>query len=105
LIIVGHDASRIGSRKAIITLHMSTQITIMNALLYLDSTRTLLSYIDICKNELHIITHEENNEEFLLITKSNRDDHNILEPIPSLQYGLYYIYIILIPHVAYKVIF
>jgi hypothetical protein len=48
---------------------MGTQVTIENALLYPDSTRTLLSYRDIRKNELHVITHEENNGEFLHIIK------------------------------------
>jgi hypothetical protein len=48
---------------------MGTQVTIENALLYLDSTRTLLSYRDIRKNGLYVVTHEENNEEFLHIIK------------------------------------
>jgi hypothetical protein len=97
--------SIVGSGEATITLLLSTQITIENALLYPDSTHILLSYRDIHKNELHIIIHEENNEEFLLITKSNGDGHYILEWIPFLQFGLYYTYIKLIPHVTYKVIF
>jgi hypothetical protein len=84
---------------------MCTQVTIENVLLYLDSTRTLLSYRDIYKNGLHVITHEENNEKFLHIIKKNGDDHDILERIHSLPSGLYYIYIKLVPHVAYKVIF
>jgi hypothetical protein len=84
---------------------MSTQLTIENALLYPDSTCTLLSYRDICKNRLHVITHKENNEEFLHIIKKNGDGHDILERISSLPSGLYYTYIKLIPHVAYKVIF
>jgi hypothetical protein len=50
---------------------MGEQVTIKNALLYPDSTRTLLSYRDIRKNELHIVTHEVNNKESLLITKTN----------------------------------
>jgi hypothetical protein len=50
---------------------MGKQVTIKNALLYPDSTRTLLSYRDIRKNELHIVTHEVNNKESLLITKTN----------------------------------
>jgi hypothetical protein len=70
---------------------MGTQVTIENALLYPDSTRTLLSYKDIRKNELHIVTHEENNKESLLITKTNRDSYDILERISSLPSGLYYI--------------
>jgi hypothetical protein len=84
---------------------MGTQVTIENALVYPDSTRTLLSYRDIRKNGLHVITHEENNEELLHIIKKYRDDHDILEIIPSLPSGLYYTYIKPVPHVAYKVIF
>jgi hypothetical protein len=84
---------------------MGTQVTIKNALLYPNSTRTLLSYRDICKNWLHIVTHEENNEEFLHIIKKNRDGLDILERIPSLPSKLNYTYIKLVTHVAYKVIF
>jgi hypothetical protein len=62
---------------------MGTQVTIENALLYLDYSHTLLSYRDICKNGLHIVTHEENNKESLLITKTNGDVYDILERIPS----------------------
>jgi hypothetical protein len=83
---------------------MGTQVIIENALLYLDSTCTLLSYRDIHKNGLHIVTHEENNKESLLITKTNGDGYDI-ERIPSLLSGLYYTYIKLVPHVVYKVIF
>jgi hypothetical protein len=79
LTIAGRDVSIVGSEKATIILPMGTQITIENALLYPNSTRTLLSYRDIHKNGLHVITHEENNEKFLLITKSNGDGHDILE--------------------------
>jgi hypothetical protein len=103
--IVGCDACIVGSGKATIILPMGTQITIKNALLYPDSTRTLLSYRDICKNGLHIVTHEENNEESLLITKTNRDGYDILERISSLSSRLYYTYIKPVPHVAYKIIF
>jgi hypothetical protein len=76
LIIVGRDASIVGSEKATITLPKCTQITIKNVLLYPDS---ILSYRYIRKNGLHVISHEENNEEFLLITKSNGDGHDFLE--------------------------
>jgi hypothetical protein len=72
------DTNIVGSGRAIIILPMGTQVTIKNALLYPDSTRTLLSYRDIRKNVLHVITHEENNEEFLHIIKKNGDDHDIL---------------------------
>jgi hypothetical protein len=93
LTIVGRDTCIVGSRKATIILPMGTQIIIKNALLYPDSTRALLSYRDIHKNELHIMTHEENNKEYILITKINRDGNDILERIPSLPSGLYYTYI------------
>ena len=47
LTIAGRDATIVGSGCATITLPMGTQITIEDALLYPDSTRTLLSYRDI----------------------------------------------------------
>jgi hypothetical protein len=68
---------------------MDTQVTIENVLLYPDSTHTLLSYRDIRKNWLHVITYEENNKKFLHIIKKTRDDHDILERISSLPSGLY----------------
>jgi hypothetical protein len=80
------------------------QVTIKNALLYPNSTHTLLSYRDIRKNGLHVVTHKENNEKFLHIIKKNRDDHDILKRIPSLPSPLYFTYIKPVPHVAYKVI-
>ena len=46
LTIAGRDTVIVGSGRAIITLPMGTQITIEDALLYPDSTRTLLSYRD-----------------------------------------------------------
>jgi hypothetical protein len=99
------DACIISSGETTIILPMSTQVTIKNALLYLEFTRTLLSYRDIYKNGLHIVTHEENNEESLLITKTNGDGYDILERISSLLSGLHYTYIKLVSHVVYKVIF
>jgi hypothetical protein len=105
LTIVGCDTNIVGSGRATIVLSMGTQLTIENALLYPDSTRTLLSYRDIHKIELHVITYEENNEEFLHIIMKNGDGHDILERIPFLLSRLYYTYIKLIPHVAYKVVF
>jgi hypothetical protein len=105
LIIAGRDTNIVGSGQATIVLPMGTQVTIENVLLYPNSTRTLLSYWDICKNRLHVVTHEENNEEFLNIIKKNGDDHDILKRIPFLPSGLYYTNIKPIPHVAYKKIF
>jgi hypothetical protein len=105
LTITRRHTCRVGSGKATIILLMSTQVTIENTLLYPISTRTLLSYRDISKNGLHIVTHEENNKESLLITKTNVDGYDILERIPSLPSRLCYTYIKLVSHVVYKVIF
>ena len=69
LTIAGRDALIVGSGQAIITLPMGTQIVIEDALLYPDSTCTLLSYRVIRKNGIHVERYEENNEEFLLLTK------------------------------------
>jgi hypothetical protein len=91
LAITGRDMNIVGSGRATIVLPMDTQVTIENALLYPDSTRTLLSYRDICKNGLYVVTHEENNE-FLHVIKKNGDNNGILERIPSLPSGLYYTY-------------
>ena len=84
---------------------MGTQIIIEDALLYPDSTHTLISYRDIRKNGLHIETHDDNKEEFLLLTKDNGYGKQILEKIPSLSLGLYYTYIKPVAHVAYKILF
>jgi uncharacterized protein YbaR (Trm112 family) len=105
LTIAGRDVCIVGSEKTTIILPMGTQVTIENALLYLDSSHILLSYRDIRKNGLHIVTHEENNEESLLINKTNGDGYDILETIPSLPSELYYTYIKSVSHIAYKVIF
>jgi hypothetical protein len=70
----GRDAVIVGSGRATITLPMGTMLVIKDALLYLDSTRTLPSHRDIQKNGFHIETCDENNEEFLLITKNNGYD-------------------------------
>jgi len=85
---------------------MGTQIVIEDALLYPDSTRTLISYRDIRKNGFHIETHEDNKEEYLLFTKDNGYGKQIFEKIPSLSSGLYYTYIKPIKEfVALKTIF
>jgi hypothetical protein len=68
LTITGHDVCIVGFEKTTIILLIGTQVTIENTLLYPNSTRTLLSYKDIHKNGLHTVTHQENNEESLLIT-------------------------------------
>jgi hypothetical protein len=69
LTIAGRDTNIVGTGRATIVLPMGTQVTIKNALLHLDSTRILLSYRDIRKNGLYVVTHKENNVEFLHIIK------------------------------------
>jgi hypothetical protein len=105
LIIAGHDAAIVGSDRATIMFSNGTQVTIEDALLYPDSTLTLISFRDIRKIGLHVCTHEDNKEEFLLITKSFGYGHDVLERIPSTPSGWYYTYIKPVPYVAYKVIF
>ena len=105
MIITRRDAMIVGSGRATIILPMGTQIHIEEALLYLDSTRTLLSYRDIRKSGIHVETYEEHNEEFLLFTKDIGYGKQTLEKVPSLHSGLYYTYIKLVPHFVYKVIF
>ena len=63
LTIVGRDTVIVGTGRAIFTLPGGTQVTIEDALLYPDSSRTLISYRDIRKNGFHIETHEDNKEE------------------------------------------
>ena len=103
--IVGRDALIVGSRRATVTLPMGTQIMMDDALLYPDSTRTLLNFRDVRKNGFHAETHMDNKEEFLLFTKLTGYGKQICEKISSLQTGLYFTYIKPIEHVAYKIIF
>jgi hypothetical protein len=105
LAIVGRDATIVGFGQATITFLNDTQVAIEYALLYPDSTRTLITFRDIRKSGLHVCIHEDNKDEFLLSTKSFRYDHEVIERVPSTLSGLYYIYIKPIPYVAYKVIF
>jgi hypothetical protein len=95
----------VGSGRATIMFPNGTQVMIEDALLYPDSTHTLISFRDIQKSGLHVCTHEDNKEEFLLITKSSGYGHEVLERIPSTPSRLYYTYIKPIPYIAYKVIF
>jgi hypothetical protein len=105
LTIAGRDAVIVGSGRATITLPMGTEIVIEDALLYPDSTRTLLCFRDIRHNGFHIEIHDENQEEFLFLAKPNKYGKHICEKIHSLTSGLYYTYIKTIAHVAYNVIF
>lgn len=99
LTIVGRDALIVGSGQATTIL-----LVITHALLYLDSTRTLLYYRDILKNGIHVEIYDENNEEFLLFSELTGHDKHICKKISTLDSGLYYTYIKSVNHVIYKVI-
>jgi hypothetical protein len=101
----GKDTVIVGSGRATITLPMGTQIMIEDALLYPNSTCTLLSFRDICKNGLHAETHVDSNKEYLILTKLTGYGKQICEKFSSLQTGLYYTFIKTVPHVTYKIIF
>jgi hypothetical protein len=90
----------VGSGTTTITFPNGTQVTIEDALLYPDSTYTLISFRDIRKSRLHVCTYKDNKEEFLLISKSSGYGHEVLERILSTPSGLYYTYIKPVPHVA-----
>lgn len=68
--ISGRDASIIGSGRATLVLPMGTTIVIEDALLYPESTRTLLSFKDIRSNNFHVETISENNTEYLLLKRA-----------------------------------
>ena len=89
----GHDTVIVGSGQATFTLPNGTKLEIQEALLYPDSTRTLLSFKDIRMNGYHIETHEDNAVESLLITQQKGSDKETLERLPALSSGLYYTYI------------
>jgi hypothetical protein len=95
----------VGLGRAIIILPMGTQLVIEDALLYSDSTRTLLSYKDIRRNGFHIETNNNNKHEYLLNTKNDRYTKQLLEKISSLSTGLYFTYNKPVQHVAYKIFF
>jgi hypothetical protein len=88
--IIRSDSCVIGSGKATITLPIGTQIEIKEALLYPESTRTLLSFRDIRANGFHVETTEENGKEYLYIIKYGGYDKEVIEKFPSLKSGLYY---------------
>ena len=67
--IAGCGSHIVGSGRATIILPMGTTLIINDALLYPESTRTLLSFRDIHANGFHAETDDENGKECLLITK------------------------------------
>jgi hypothetical protein len=64
-----------------------------------------LSSKDIRRNDFHIETHNDNKDEYLVITKIDGYAKQLLEKIPSLSTGLYFTYIKSVQHVPCKIIF
>jgi hypothetical protein len=56
LTITERDATIVGSGRPTIMFPIGTQVTINDILLYPDSTRTLISFKDIHKSGLHVVT-------------------------------------------------
>jgi hypothetical protein len=83
----------VGSGQATIMFLNGTQVTIEDALLYPDSTRIPTSFRDIWTSRLHVCIHEDNKDEFLLITKSSGYGNEVVERIFSTPSGLDYTYI------------
>ena len=79
-----------GSGRATIFLPEGTKVVINNALLSTKSRRNLLSFKDIRRNGYHIETMNETNKEYLLITNTISGKKCVLEKLPSLSSGLYY---------------
>ena len=82
-----------GSGRATFLLHGGTQIYIDDALYYSESQRNLLSFKDIRRNGYHVETTNEENIEYLYITRKISNKKCILEKLSMLSFGLYYTYI------------
>src|SRR3954467_4721001 len=96
--IAGCGQNIVGSGRATIILLNGTTLFINEALLYPESTRTLLSFRDIRANGFHVETDDdENRKDFLLITKRDENGKHVVERLPSLATGLYYTKIVAPP--------
>ena len=105
--IAGCGQNIVGSRRATIILPNGTTLLLNEALLYPESTRTLLSFKDIRANGFHIDTdNDDNGKEYLLITKRDENGKHVVERLPSLATGLYYTKIVAPPvYTTLKTIF
>jgi len=91
--ITGSGMHIVGTGRATIILPNGTELVIQEALLYPESTRTLLSFKDIRANDLHVETNDDNGKECLIMTKKIGDNKKIVETFPSMRQALYYTYI------------
>jgi hypothetical protein len=83
----------VGTDRATIILPNGTELVIQEALLFLESTRMLLSFKDICANDLYIETNDNKGQGCLIMTKKIGDNKKIVETFPSMRQALYYTYI------------
>ena len=95
--IAGCGSHIVGSGRATIILPMGTTLIINDALLYPESTRTLLSFRDIRANGFHVETDDDNGKECLLITKRDVGGKHVIKRLPSFDTGLYYTKIVAPP--------
>jgi peptide/histidine transporter 3/4 len=79
-----------GSGRATIMLPCGTKTNIKEALYTPKSRRNLLSFRDIRRNGYHIETICEDNLEYIIITKMSSNKKQVLEKLPALSSGLYY---------------
>ena len=91
--IIGNDNKIVGTGRATIILPNGTVLVINEALLYPDSTRTLLSFKDIRANGFHVETNDDEGEECLIMTRKHGDQKTIVESFPSIKESLYYMYV------------
>ena len=104
--IAGSGKHIVGTGRATIILPNGTELVIQEALLYPESTRTLLSFKDIHANNFHVETNYDNGAERLIMTKMHGDEKTIVESFPSIKASLYYTFIKPIKgYVAMKTIF
>jgi archaellum component FlaF (FlaF/FlaG flagellin family) len=73
----------VGTGRATIILPNGTELVIQEALLFPESTITLLSFKNKRANDLHIETNDDNGQECLIMTKKIEDNKKIVESFAS----------------------
>jgi len=81
-----------GSGKAIVLLPRGTRLHIKNAFYSPKSNRKLLSFNDIRLNGYHIETNNEEDIEYLYITRIESNIKCVMEKLLAFSYDLYYTY-------------